>query len=130
MLYPPLAGFPWYKDVIYFLHKLQPPDGMKRNKERYLNLKAIRYFLIDQVLYWKDFLGVLLICLDPHEEQGLWMTFMIVCLGGIIYGKSQLTKYSGLGTTGLLCSLMFVRKSRLVSNVRNSLERSNSSLFY
>jgi hypothetical protein len=48
---PPLAGCPWYKDVIYFLQKLQPIDGMQRNKSRYLNLKAIRYFLIDQVMY-------------------------------------------------------------------------------
>jgi hypothetical protein len=32
--YPPLVGCPWYKDVIYFLQELRPPDGMQRNKAR------------------------------------------------------------------------------------------------
>jgi hypothetical protein len=59
----------WYKDIIYFLLKLRPPDGLDKNKVRALKLKAIKYCLIDQVLYWKDPLGVLLIFLDPHEAE-------------------------------------------------------------
>jgi hypothetical protein len=54
---PPLARCPWYKDVIYFLQELRPPDGLQRNKARALKLKAVRYCLIDQILYWKDPLG-------------------------------------------------------------------------
>jgi hypothetical protein len=64
---PSLVECIWYKDIIYFLQELRPPDGMGKNKARDLKLKAIRYFLIDQVLYWKDPLGVLLKCLDPQE---------------------------------------------------------------
>jgi hypothetical protein len=30
---------------------------MGKRKERDLNIKTIKYFLIDQVLYWKDPLG-------------------------------------------------------------------------
>jgi hypothetical protein len=37
-------------------------------------------------------------------------------------GGPQPIKFSGLGTTSLLYSLMYVRKSVLVSNARNSLE--------
>jgi hypothetical protein len=48
---------------------------MQRNKERALNLKAIRYCLIDQALYWKDPMGVLLRCLDPHEAQRIMSDF-------------------------------------------------------
>jgi hypothetical protein len=48
---PPLAGCTWYRVIIYFLQELRPPDGMGRSKERALKLKAIRYCLIDQVLY-------------------------------------------------------------------------------
>jgi hypothetical protein len=48
---------------------------MGRSKEIYLNLKAIRYFLIDQVLHWKDPLGVLLRCLDPQEAQKIIFEF-------------------------------------------------------
>ena len=48
---PPLDRCPWYKDVIYFLQELRPPDGLQRNKARALKLKAFKYFLIDQILY-------------------------------------------------------------------------------
>jgi hypothetical protein len=39
----------WYKDIIYFLQELRPPDGRGKNKAKDLKLKAIRYYLIDQV---------------------------------------------------------------------------------
>jgi hypothetical protein len=84
---PPLAGCPWYKDVIYFLQKLQPPDGMQRNKARDLKLKAIKYFLVDQILYWKDPLGVILRCLDPHKAQNIMSDFTIVCVEDITSGE-------------------------------------------
>jgi hypothetical protein len=64
-----LAECTWYKDIIYFLQKLRPPDGLDKNKVRDLKLKAVKYCLTDQVLYWKDPLGVLLRCLGPHEAQ-------------------------------------------------------------
>jgi hypothetical protein len=55
-----LAECTGYKDIIYFLQRLRPPDGLDTNKVRDLKLKEIKYCLIDQVLYWKDPLGVLL----------------------------------------------------------------------
>jgi hypothetical protein len=61
----PLEACPWYKDILYFLQELRPPEGMQKSKARALKLRAIRYCLIDQTLYWKDPLGVLLWCLDP-----------------------------------------------------------------
>jgi hypothetical protein len=48
---PLLARCPWYKDVIYFLQELRPPDGLERNKARDLKLKAVIYCLVDQILY-------------------------------------------------------------------------------
>jgi hypothetical protein len=30
---PPLARCPWYKDVIYFLQELWPPDGLQRTRQ-------------------------------------------------------------------------------------------------
>jgi hypothetical protein len=38
----PLARCPWYKDIIYFLQELWPPDGLQRNKARALKLKAVK----------------------------------------------------------------------------------------
>ena len=79
---PPLARCPWYKDVIYFLQELQPPDGLQRNKARALKLKAVRYYLIDQILYWKDPLGVLLKCMDPQEANRIMVEFHSGLCGG------------------------------------------------
>jgi hypothetical protein len=62
---PPLVGCPWYKDVIYFLLELKPPDGIGKIKARDLKLKAVIYYLIDHVLHWRDPLGVLMRCLNP-----------------------------------------------------------------
>jgi hypothetical protein len=79
---PPSAKCTWYKDIIYFLQELRPPDGMGKSKARYLKTKAIRYCLIDEVLYWKDPLGVLLRCLNPHEAQNIMFDFHGILCGG------------------------------------------------
>jgi len=79
---PPLARCPWYKDVIYFLQELWPPDGLQRNKAKALKLKVVRYCLIDQVLYWKDPLGLLLKCVDPQEADRIMVEFHDNLCGG------------------------------------------------
>jgi hypothetical protein len=65
----------WYKDIIFFLQNLHPPSGMERNKVRSLKLKSIKYFFVDQILYWKDPLGVFLRCLDPQEAEKIMSNF-------------------------------------------------------
>jgi hypothetical protein len=37
--YPPLAECAWYMDIIFFLQKLHPPDGMEKRKVRDLNIR-------------------------------------------------------------------------------------------
>jgi hypothetical protein len=77
-----LAACSWYKDILYFLQELKPPDGMGKRKARDLKLKAVRYCLIDQALYWKDPLGVFLRCLDPQEVQKVTFDFHSGLCGG------------------------------------------------
>jgi hypothetical protein len=79
---PPLARCPWYKDVIYFLQELRPPEGLQKSKARSLKLKAVRYCLIDQVLYWKDLMGVLLKCMSPQEVEMIVVEFHNGLCGG------------------------------------------------
>jgi hypothetical protein len=79
---PPLEECTWYKEIIFFLQDLRPPDGMGKSKARALKLKVIRYCLIDQVLYWKDPLGVILRCLDPQEAQRIMFDFHDNLCGG------------------------------------------------
>jgi hypothetical protein len=89
---PPLARCPWYKDVIYFLQELRPPDGLQRNKARALKLRAVRYCLIDQILYWKDPLGVLLKCMDPQEVDRIMIEFHSDLCGGHHFWKTTARK--------------------------------------
>jgi hypothetical protein len=89
---PPLAQYPWYKDVIYFLQELRTPDGLPRNKARALKLKAVRYCLIDQILYWKDPLGVLLKCMDPQEANRIMFEFHSGLCGGHHFWKATAHK--------------------------------------
>jgi hypothetical protein len=70
-----LAEYAWYHDILYFLQKLKLLDGMGKSKARALKLKAVRYCLVGQVMYWRDPLGVLLRCLNPSEAQKFMFDF-------------------------------------------------------
>jgi len=47
-----------------------------------LKLKAVRYYLIDQVLDWKDPLGVLLKCMSPPKAKMIVVEFHSDLCGG------------------------------------------------
>jgi hypothetical protein len=94
---PPLTEYPWYKDIIIFLQELRSPDGMGKIKARALKLKAIIYFLIDQVLYWKDPLGVILRCLDPQEAQNIMFDFHDSLCGGHHFWRTTTYKILRVG---------------------------------
>jgi hypothetical protein len=106
---PPFTKCAWYKDIIYFLQELNPPDGMGKIKARYLKLKDVRYRLIDEVLDQKDPLGVILRCLDPQEAQKIIFDFHDSLCGGQHFWRTTTYKFSRSGDTGLLYSLMSVQ---------------------
>jgi hypothetical protein len=72
--------------------EVEAPDGLDKNKVRYLKLKAIIYCIIDLVLYWKDPLGVLLRCLDPQEAQRAMTEFHDMSCGGHHFWKTTTYK--------------------------------------
>jgi hypothetical protein len=72
----------WYKDLIHFLWTLQPPIGLEKTNVRALNLNAIRYCIVDHVLYWKDPVGFLLRCLDPDDAKKTMADFCDSLCGG------------------------------------------------
>ena len=53
----------WYKDIIHYLYFLSCPPSINRAKYRALKLKAQPYVIIEAKLYWKDHVGMLLLCL-------------------------------------------------------------------
>ena len=68
----------WYKHTIHYLHFLSYPQSLDRTKYRALNIKAQPYVIVEGRLYWKDPMGILLLCLtedgfietikDYHEK--------------------------------------------------------------
>ena len=63
------AEFTWYGDIVYFLLYLQCPENLNKKAIRSLKLKATKYCLVDQQLYWKDPGGIFLRCLDKSEIE-------------------------------------------------------------
>ena len=59
----------WYADIIFVLLNLQAPLVLSRTKARFLKLKAVRFCILDNVLFWKDYSGILLNCLLKEEAD-------------------------------------------------------------
>ena len=60
---------PWYADIIFLLLNLQAPPGLSRTKVWFLKLKAVRFCILDNVLFLKDHSGILLNCLLKEEAD-------------------------------------------------------------
>jgi hypothetical protein len=84
---------PWYADVIYILRNLQDPLGLSKTKARFLKLKATKFFIMDNSLYWKDPGGILLNCFLEEEMKKAIKEFHKGDCGGIIIGRPLRTKY-------------------------------------
>ena len=60
---------PWYTDIIFVLQNLQAPPGLSRTKARFLKLKAVRFCILDNVLFWRDHSEILLNCLLKEKAN-------------------------------------------------------------
>jgi hypothetical protein len=60
---------PWYTDIIYMLENLQVPLGVSKTKSRFLKLKAAKFYILDNSLYWKGLGGILLSCLLEDDAK-------------------------------------------------------------
>ena len=54
---------PWHDAIIYELRNLQYPLDLRKNKSRFLKLKAAKFCILDHSMYCKDLGGILLSCL-------------------------------------------------------------------
>ena len=78
----------WYADIVHFLLFLQCPEHMDRKAARSLKLKATKYCLMEEQLFWKDPGGILLICLDKLEIEGVITESHEGACGGHKYWKT------------------------------------------
>ena len=60
---------PWYADLIFVLFYLQAPPSLTKTKAIFLKLKAVKYCILDNILYWKDASGILLKCLLKDDVE-------------------------------------------------------------
>ena len=58
---------PWYNGIVYVLQNLQEPPELSKTRARSVKLKASKYCIMNQYLYWKDPWGIVLNCLLENE---------------------------------------------------------------
>ena len=88
---------PWYGDLLYVLFNLNAPLGLKKTKARFMKLKAIKFCIIDNVLYWKYFGGLLLKCLLKNDADKTMNDFHEGDCRGHLYWKTTANKVLRVG---------------------------------
>ena len=76
---------PWYADITHVLLNLQAPLGLSRTKKRFLKMKASKFCIIDNVLFWRNHEGILLNCLTLDETDKVLREFHAGDCGGHLY---------------------------------------------
>ena len=83
---------PWYSNIVYVLQNLSPPPGMDKNKSRTLKLKAAKFCVMNNAIYWKDPGGVFLNCLVEEEAKQVMEDFHKGDCGGHLSLKTTTNK--------------------------------------
>jgi len=91
------ATSPWYAHLIFVLHHLQAPLGLTKAKAIFLKLKAMKFFILDNNLYWKDARGILLNFLSKDEADKVMQEFHEGDCGGHLYWKNIMNKILRFG---------------------------------
>ena len=64
-----LASCHWYAEIINFLLKLEIPSGFTLSQAKTLKLRATKYCIMENLLYWRDPSGIFLTCLDKEQSK-------------------------------------------------------------
>jgi hypothetical protein len=65
----PLADSKWYKNIIFYLRSRKSPVTMNSKEIRTLKMKANQYVLITDILFRRNYDGILLRCIDENQSQ-------------------------------------------------------------
>jgi hypothetical protein len=60
---------PWYSYIIYVLENLHAPPGVSKTKDKFLKIKAVKFYILDNSLYQKDPGGIFLRCLLEYDTK-------------------------------------------------------------
>jgi hypothetical protein len=72
----------WYKDIIFYLQNFSCSPAWDKSRARSIKLKAVKYCILGENLFWKDPGGILLNCLTEEETEGIIIEFHKGVCGG------------------------------------------------
>jgi hypothetical protein len=87
-----LADCKWYSHIIHFLQTLSVPSDLTKTQRRALKLKAINFCINDNLLFWKNPIGLLLRCINQEEAAKVMIEFHNSECGGHHYWKTTAHK--------------------------------------
>jgi hypothetical protein len=87
-----LADCKWYNHIIHFLQTLSVPSDLTKTQRRALKLKAINFCINDNLLFWKNPIGLLLRCVNQEEAAKVMIEFHNSECGGHHYWKTTAHK--------------------------------------
>eukprot|EP00253_Pinus_taeda_P022184 PITA_22184 len=87
-----LASCNRYVETINFLLKLEIPSGLSTSQARTLKLRAAKYCIMENLLYWRDPSGIFLRCLDKEKSIEVMQQFHSSMCGGHDYWKTTAHK--------------------------------------
>jgi len=83
---------PWYADIIYVLQNLQAPLGLSKIKSRFLKMKSLKFFILDNDLFWRNYEGIPLNYLLKDEFDKVLQELHASDCGGHLYWKTTADK--------------------------------------
>jgi hypothetical protein len=92
-----LSSCEWYSGIIHFLQKLEVPPELSMTQARALKLRAIKFCIYNNLLYWKDPTGLLLRCLDKEDSVEVTHQFHSSICRGHHYWKTIVHKILRVG---------------------------------
>jgi hypothetical protein len=78
----PLAELEWYGDIVLYLRSGQFPVTMNPKEQTTLKMKSNQYVLIVDILFRRNYDGILLRCVDENKAQELRREFHEGICGG------------------------------------------------
>lgn len=83
-----LTSCKWYSRIAHFLINLEIPPGFSSSQARTIKLRAAKFCIIKNLLYWRDPSRILLICLDKEQPLEVMQQFHSSICGGHHYWKT------------------------------------------
>jgi hypothetical protein len=87
-----LADCKWYSHIIQFLQTLSVPSDLTKTQRRALKLRAINFCINDNLLFWKNPIGLLLRCVNQEEAAKVMCELHNSECGGHHYWKTTTHK--------------------------------------